>query len=216
MPKLTKAEWSARYVNDLGDGSFLHISPGGEKDAEGKTTPRSLRHFPVKDADGAVDLPHLRNAIARIPQSTAPGLDADAKRALQEEARRMLEAAQKVAKQARADIAKAAGATIAKLAGSMHVRALKGLTAAEMALSELRWPLGLGPMDGPTEVRARIARLVKEPAEPGVDRTGLIEGLRRHLGLPALTDEATTLALAEQVVVAVEAIRGEPTPAVAS
>src|SRR5262249_5673290 len=42
----------------------------------GKTTPRSLRHFPYKDANGKVDLPHLRNALARIPQSS---LSADVK-----------------------------------------------------------------------------------------------------------------------------------------
>lgn len=66
------AEWSTAFVNDLPDSSFLYIEPGGEKDDEGKTVPRSLRHFPYKDADGTVDLPHLRNALARIPQSSLP------------------------------------------------------------------------------------------------------------------------------------------------
>ena len=59
-------------ANDLPDGSFLYIAPGGEKDSEGKTTPRSLRYFPYKDASGKVDLPHLRNALARIPQANLP------------------------------------------------------------------------------------------------------------------------------------------------
>jgi hypothetical protein len=67
-----KATWTTAYVNDLPDSSFLHVEGGGKKDAGGKTTPRSLRHFPVKDADGKVDLPHLRNALARIPQSKLP------------------------------------------------------------------------------------------------------------------------------------------------
>lgn len=40
----------------------------GEKDSEGKTTPRSLRHLPYKDASGKIDLPHLRNAISRANQ----------------------------------------------------------------------------------------------------------------------------------------------------
>lgn len=70
------AEWSAAQVNDLPDSSFLYVEPG-EKDSEGKTTPRSKRHFPYKSSSGAIDLPHLRNAIARIPQSNAPGLDKD-------------------------------------------------------------------------------------------------------------------------------------------
>lgn len=87
---LTKAVWSAAYVNDLPDSAFLYIESGGEKDSEGKTTPRSLRHFPVKGDDGKVDLPHVRNAIARIPQSNAPGLTAAKKESLQERARNML------------------------------------------------------------------------------------------------------------------------------
>ena len=53
----------------LPDSSFLYIAPGGEKDEDGKTTPRSLRKFPVKKADGSLDLPRIRNALSRIPQS---------------------------------------------------------------------------------------------------------------------------------------------------
>lgn len=87
-----KATWSASMVNDLPDSCFLWIEPGAEKDESGKTVPRSKRHFPVKGADGAVDMPHLRNAIARIPQSTAPGLTDAMKRNLQAKARRMLDA----------------------------------------------------------------------------------------------------------------------------
>ena len=67
-----KATWTAAFVNDLPDSSFLYVEPGGKKDGDGKTTPRSLRHFPVKGSDGTVDLPHLRNALARIPQSSLP------------------------------------------------------------------------------------------------------------------------------------------------
>jgi putative serine protease XkdF len=67
-----KAVWSTAEINDLPDSSFLYIESGGEKDDAGKTTPRSLRHFPYKDAEGKIDLPHLRNAISRIPQSSLP------------------------------------------------------------------------------------------------------------------------------------------------
>lgn len=66
-----RATWSTAYVNDLPDSAFLYVEKG-EKDSDGKTTPRSLRHFPYKDANGSVDLPHLRNALARIPQSNVP------------------------------------------------------------------------------------------------------------------------------------------------
>lgn len=94
MQKEVKAVWDTAYVNNLPDSAFLFVE-SGDKDEEGKTKPRSLRHFPYKDASGKVDLPHLRNAIARIPQSNAPGLSADKKTALQERARKLLDAEQK-------------------------------------------------------------------------------------------------------------------------
>lgn len=86
-----KAEWSTAYVNDLPDSAFLYVEPGGDKDGDGKTVPRRLRHFPYKNADGEVDLPHLRNAIARIPQAKVEGLSPADKEALQRKARRLLE-----------------------------------------------------------------------------------------------------------------------------
>ena len=89
---LTLAEWTTAKVNDLPDSSFLYVAPGGEKDGDGKTKPRSLRYFPFKDAAGKVDLPHLRNAIGRIPQSTAPGLTKEKMRSLQDKARNLLRA----------------------------------------------------------------------------------------------------------------------------
>jgi HK97 family phage prohead protease len=67
-----KAVWSAAYVNDLPDSAFAYVEPGGEKDSEGKTTPRSLRHFPHHSAEGSPDPAHVRNALARIPQSDVP------------------------------------------------------------------------------------------------------------------------------------------------
>src|SRR3990170_4082403 len=64
------AVWTVAFMNDLPDSAFLHIESGGEKDEDGRTVPRTLRHFPYRDASGKVDLPHLRNALARIPQSS--------------------------------------------------------------------------------------------------------------------------------------------------
>jgi len=63
------AVWDTKYINDLPDSSFAFIKPGGEKDEEGKTKPRALRYLPFKDKDGKIDLPHLRNALARLPQT---------------------------------------------------------------------------------------------------------------------------------------------------
>ena len=58
------AQMSSQAINDLPDSAFAYIEPGGTKDAGGKTVPRSLRHFPIHDAD------HVRNAMARM--STSP------------------------------------------------------------------------------------------------------------------------------------------------
>lgn len=62
-PLERRAAMSTADINDLPDSAFAYIEPGGSKDAEGKTTPRSKRHFPVNDAA------HVRNALARAPQS---------------------------------------------------------------------------------------------------------------------------------------------------
>lgn len=58
-----RAEMTASSINDLPDSAFAYIEPGGSKDASGKTVPRSLRHFPIHDAN------HVRNALSRAPQS---------------------------------------------------------------------------------------------------------------------------------------------------
>jgi hypothetical protein len=82
------AVWSTAFVNDLPDSCFLYVEGGGKKDSEGKTTPRSLRHLPYKDSGGKIDLPHLRNAIARIPQMK--GISSSLKATLQAKARNLL------------------------------------------------------------------------------------------------------------------------------
>lgn len=63
------SQWSTSYINDLPDSAFAYIAPGGKKDADGKTTPRSKRFFPHHDATGKVDKGHVDNAAARIPDS---------------------------------------------------------------------------------------------------------------------------------------------------
>lgn len=63
------AEWTAAYINDLPDSAFACIDPGGKKDEQGKTVPRSLRHYPHHDASGKLDMPHLRNAMSRVSQA---------------------------------------------------------------------------------------------------------------------------------------------------
>lgn len=64
------ADWDTAYINDLPDSAFAYIKPGGDKDEGGKTVPRSLRFLPYRNNAGGVDLPHLRNALARLPQTS--------------------------------------------------------------------------------------------------------------------------------------------------
>jgi hypothetical protein len=70
-----KAAWTAKYINALSDSAFAFIESGGTKDADGLTAPRSLRHFPYKDDTGALDEAHVKNALARIPQSKLSDAD---------------------------------------------------------------------------------------------------------------------------------------------
>ena len=66
-----RAALSAADVNDLPDSAFAYIEPGG-KLVDGKTTPRSLRHYPVQDK------PHADNAAARASAAVSGGGDAAA------------------------------------------------------------------------------------------------------------------------------------------
>ena len=87
-PAVEFAEWDQATVNDLPDSAFLWVGPGGKKDGTGRTVPRTLRKFPYRNAAGKVDLPHLRNAIARAPQADVPD---NVKTQVQAKARRILE-----------------------------------------------------------------------------------------------------------------------------
>jgi HK97 family phage prohead protease len=62
-PDAGRAQMSAASINDLPDSAFAYIEPGGKKDAQGKTVPRSLRHFPIHDKA------HVQNTLSRAPQS---------------------------------------------------------------------------------------------------------------------------------------------------
>ena len=82
----TLRQWDTKYINSLPDSAFAVV----EKDyIEGKTTDKRARHLPYKDAEGNIDLPHLRNALARLNQikpigesETAEQLIARAKKVL--------------------------------------------------------------------------------------------------------------------------------------
>lgn len=121
-----RAVWSTAYMNDLPDSAFLYVEPGGAKDSDGKTTPRTLRHFPYKDASGKVDLPHLRNALARIPQSDLP---ADVKDSVTAKAKKIL-AAQNGSNSLSADLE----ARVGKMLSSANAQVLRDAIGAIQAL----------------------------------------------------------------------------------
>jgi competence ComEA-like helix-hairpin-helix protein len=54
------AKWSRRYIDTLDDAAFAAV----ERSPTGKT----VRHLPHHDHTGALDLPHLMSALARIDQ----------------------------------------------------------------------------------------------------------------------------------------------------
>ncbi len=87
QPTTTRDAWPTAYQNDLPDSCFAAVEEG-QKDKDGKTVPRSKRHLVYRDKNGKVDLPHLRNALARLDQTTLPtDLKAKARKTLEAAAR---------------------------------------------------------------------------------------------------------------------------------
>jgi len=62
--------WDEEYIDALPDECFAYIEPGGDVDEEGKTVPRELRHFPVRDADGNVSPRCVEEALAALDAET--------------------------------------------------------------------------------------------------------------------------------------------------
>ncbi len=91
-PGAKEAEWTAAYINDLPDSSFAVIEPAYPE----KTQDKQCRHLPYKDKDGTVDLPHLRNALARMDQ-IEPVTDSITADELRAKAQKVLIAAAKAA-----------------------------------------------------------------------------------------------------------------------
>ena len=69
---LANAEWSTKHKNDLPDSCFAYVEPGGET-KDGVTTPKSLRHYPIKGPDGKYDHAHVANAAARAAAAIKAG-----------------------------------------------------------------------------------------------------------------------------------------------
>ena len=89
----SEAEWTTAFINSLPDEAFAVIEPAYLR---GETEDKRCRHLPhhgsdVKDPDenSTVDIPHLRNALARCGQ-IKPVTDSISAEELRERARRHL------------------------------------------------------------------------------------------------------------------------------
>jgi hypothetical protein len=60
LSSVEAAQWTRKYIQQLPDSAFASI----EALASGK----AVRHLPHHDAQGALDVPHLCSALARLPQ----------------------------------------------------------------------------------------------------------------------------------------------------
>ena len=134
-----KATWTTAYVNALPDSAFALVYTDDAGNQQ--------RKLPHHNADGAVDLPHLRNALARAPQMTGVS---DAQRS---KAEAHLEAHAKAAGVGKSDehthdepsLAELSTAELARLiaqaAGLFGERTkslLEKLTAGDFALTETK------------------------------------------------------------------------------
>lgn len=88
---VTMAVWDTAFINTLPNSSFAVVEPAY---SSGKTKDKNARHLPYKDASGKVDLPHLRNARARMNQ-IIPVTDSISTEALRAKAKKVLDAAAK-------------------------------------------------------------------------------------------------------------------------
>jgi phage I-like protein len=190
---VTAAVWSTAYINDLPDSAFLYIEPGGRKDDTGRTVPRSLRHFPVRDANGRLDLPHLRNALARIPQSNLP---ADVKERIARQAQRLLESANR--QETREEDPDMDLTVIARALGvepeeSAIVDAVK---ARDERIAELEETVRtLKPQADEAEtLRARVERLEQERENDRKERI-IADGMRARKFVPAQREALMALSL---------------------
>jgi site-specific DNA-adenine methylase len=177
--ELAKVQWSRAYINDLPDDAFLYIEPGGARDDDGKTAPRSLRHFPYRNQTGDLDVPHLQNAIDRIPQSTVEGLTADAKAKLQDRARRLIEEAQ--AAVAKAGDSNAAQAPLATMLVSVLEKRIPLLKTGEerYVLGVVLEPETVDAQDdiySAAEVRDAAHRFMEQHQNIGLMHRGLVNG----------------------------------------
>lgn len=83
LEALAEGELDDTERHQLPDASFALVEAGGAPDDLGRTTPRSLRHFPYRDASGKVSEAMLRVALREVGSApVSPAVQAKARATL--------------------------------------------------------------------------------------------------------------------------------------
>lgn len=64
-PKEDRVKWTTAFINTLPNSSFAVVERAYQSK---KCNDKNARHLPFKDKDGRVDIPHYKNALARLNQ----------------------------------------------------------------------------------------------------------------------------------------------------
>ena len=127
------AVWTRAFINDLPNSSFAAVE---ECYTGGDTTNKNARHLPFKDASGKVDMPHLRNALARLNQIT-PICSSSSKEELISKARGVLEAAAKRAGIGRFRVRESLGNKVYKIEDTLDNKTNIGISEKELEIDTL-------------------------------------------------------------------------------
>lgn len=187
-----KADGKAVLPNTLPDAAFLYVQPGGQTDDEGKTVPRSYRHWRYRDADGAIDADALRAALPKITEAKAIGLDGDDLLRIKTRGRRLLDAIERGETVTDEAAEWKAGAAIDLLAVA------HGLTdTAERVVTEHKalavlgkdskggWTLSAEGLDAIKSLHGRLGRLIEHAdlVAQGKDEEALADWWRAQFDL---------------------------------
>lgn len=80
--------WTRAYISTLPDSAFLYIEDGDIEDSNGNKSKQSVRYFPYRDKNGIIDVAHLNNALASLPNSA---LSEDTKKEIEGKAQKLLQ-----------------------------------------------------------------------------------------------------------------------------
>ena len=151
-------KWTDAYINELPDSSFAVVESGY---GEGKYENKNARHLPYKDKRGNINLPRLRDALAKVNQ-IKPICGPESVSTLRSKAQKKLKSSAK-----RAKIGEySEQVELEELAEKELIESIDGITkgegTSEEKLKAIDSALGdhqVGQMDTPSMYRAIIKRI---------------------------------------------------------